>query len=197
MNTARPDRQVLSQAFKRNYSWLPDVAWAALVVAGFLLAGVLLVQRSQRDQIFTQLAEQHVAAIAGSRTGVSISSRDAAKSCFEGKLPFELKLPDMPDGASVRAGDSVFPISFLGCRIAYVDQAPGAQLILRYRQHCISVFVFRNQGRLGKISSRNTPARRASFNMETWTREGIRYASVGDARAKDIHEISEWLRKAE
>jgi hypothetical protein len=79
--------------------------------------------------------------------------------------------------------------------MAYLDQSPGAQLILGIGNHRISVFIFQDRldRRLTLGENRST---RLTFHLETWTADGLRYFVIGDADPNDIHKLSGLLKAA-
>ncbi len=136
------------------------------------------------DQVFSEIADLHVATLASSSPVDVISTdRHTVKPWFQGKIPFAFDLPELQNSE----------FSLLGGRMTYLDQTPGAHLIYDVRKHHISVFVFQDRslrlpaGLDGILSRR----RDVSFNMETWSQGGLRYFVVGDASAADIDESGE------
>jgi anti-sigma factor RsiW len=153
-------------------------ATAALAVFAFLL--LYGGSSFQKRQTFSELADLHIATLASS-TPVDVISTDqhTVKPWFQGKLPFTFNLPEL--------GNTPFTLE--GGRLSYLDQAPGAQLIYKIRNHRISVFIFQN--RTGnRFASSNGRSRRLTFNVETWTEV------IGDANADDIHNLSQMLKLA-
>jgi anti-sigma factor RsiW len=113
------------------------------------------------------------------------TDRHTVKPWFEGKIPFSFNLPEL--GGS--------PYTLLGGRLSYLGQAPGAQLIFQVGKHRISVFIF--QDRLGRLlPPGDTISRRLTFNVETFTDDGLRYFVIGDASADDIRQLAEMLKSA-
>jgi anti-sigma factor RsiW len=167
--------------------WLPRLAVAALV----LIAAGIFTQRwlaSQQDRTFGELADMHVATLAStSPVDVVSSDRHTVKPWFAGKLPFSFNLPE----------EAKSPFTLVGGRMAYLDQMPGAQLIYQVRLHRISVFIFQDRGELWRPPiAAGKVARRASFNVETWSEGGLRYFIIGDASPDDIRQLGRLLRSA-
>lgn len=191
----KPDGQEFSEHSRRIWLWLPDAAWAAFVFAGLLLLCVLLVQRFRRDQVFTDLAEQHVAAIEDS-AALFPAGADPLSTCAEGKPPFPASSTGLWDilRQYAKSASGAQPFTVLGCRVVSIGQQPGAQLVFRYRQQRVSAFIFQNQGRLARVSPQDGAARRASFNVDTWAEGGLRYVLIGNAGRKDLRALREWLR---
>jgi anti-sigma factor RsiW len=155
--------------------------WLCLVFA--LLRGW---SSYQQQQTFAELADLHVATLASS-TPVDVISTDrhTVKPWFEGKIPFSFNLPEL--GGS--------PYTLLGGRLSYLGQAPGAQLIFQVGKHRISVFIF--QDRVDRLlTSGDSISRRLTFNVETFSDDGLRYFVIGDASADDIRQLGEMLKAA-
>jgi anti-sigma factor RsiW len=164
--------------------WMFAAALPVLVVAS-LLAAYLGVQRSQRDQVYGEIADLHVAALASSsRVDVVSSDRHTVKPWFQGKIPFTFDLPELQNSE----------FSLLGGRMTYLDQTPGAHLIYAVRKHEISVFIFQEAALRGKWDEQSPATRELSFNMETWSQGGLRYCVVGDAAATDIDNLAALLK---
>lgn len=170
-------------------AWVPALATAAVV----LIVAVVLVNRwrgSQREIARAELAELtdlHVATLA-SASPVDVVSTDhhTVKPWFAGRIPFTFNLPEL-------AGT---PFTLLGGRVAYLDQAPGAQLLFQVRQHRISVFIFQDRGGVGRAGLGELSSNRLSFNVQTWSEGGLRYFVISDVGADDIRELSRLLKAA-
>ena len=88
------------------------------------------------DQVFSEIADLHVATLASSSPVDVISTdRHTVKPWFQGKIPFAFDLPELQNSE----------FSLLGGRMTYLDQTPGAHLIYDVRKHHISVFVFQER----------------------------------------------------
>lgn len=169
-----------------SFQWSFAAALSLLVVAT-LLSTYLLVQRSRQNQAYGEIADLHIAALAGSsRVDVLSSDRHTVKPWFQGKIPFTFDLPDLQNSE----------FSLLGGRMTYLDQTPGAHLIYEVRKHDISVFIFQEAALRSKWHGQSPVTRELSFNMETWTQGGLRYCIVGDAAATDIDNLGKLLKHA-
>src|ERR1700722_3640782 len=166
--------------------WMFAAALPIFVVAS-VLAAYLGVQRFRRDQVYGEIADLHVVALASSsRVDVVSSDRHTVKPWFQGKIPFTFDLPELQNSE----------FSLLGGRMTYLDQTPGAHLIYAVGKHELSVFIFQEATLRGKWDERSPVTRELSFNMETWSRGGLRYCVVGDAAATDINSLAELLKRA-
>ncbi len=165
--------------------WMPVLAAAmALLIVGALS---LTVSRSRRaDQhLLSELADLHVATLASSNpVDVASTDRHTVKPWFEGKIPFTFNLPELQGS----------PFVLVGAKVSYLDQSPGAELLFRVRQHQISVFIFQERG-LGNVASKDA-AQSASFNLRSWSHNGLRYFVIGDVAPQDLDQLSELIKSA-
>jgi anti-sigma factor RsiW len=168
-----------------------DLAWivASAVVAVLVVVGLATShgrqERARTEQTYSEVADLHVATLASSSPVDVISSdRHTVKPWFQGKIPFAFDLPELQNSE----------FSLLGGRLTYLDQTPGAHLIYEVRKHRLSVFVF-PEGSLRSGLNENSPVtRELSFNMETWSRGGLRYFVVGDANPADINKLAKLFK---
>jgi anti-sigma factor RsiW len=179
-SSARPARQ-------RRWQWALLAVPALLVLVVSIWFNISTNRENARRQaIFGELADLHVATLA-STTPVDVVSTDrhTVKPWFEGKVPFTFNLPELQGSE----------FTLLGGRVAYLDQSSGAQLLYQLRKHKLSVFIFPDRGDaithlpVGEVDS-------ASFNVQTWSQNGLRYFIVGDVGAADIEALSKLLRDA-
>ena len=160
--------------------WAVLAAAVILLVAGALTASFIRM-RSARDRVFSEIADLHVATLA-SATPVDVVSTDrhTVKPWFQGKIPFAFNVPEVQNTG----------FTLVGGRMAYLQQAPGAQLIYDVRKHHISVFIFPESGLRPGLGEKSMFPGAANFNMETWTQGGLRYFVIGDANAADIQRLA-------
>ena len=161
------------------------VGWMLAAAAVLLVVGTLtstnLGNRSGRDQVFSEIADLHVATLASSSPVDVISTdRHTVKPWFQGKIPFAFNLPELQNSE----------FSLLGGRMTYLEQTPGAHLIYDVRKHHISVFVFQERSLPARLSDSALQPDKLSFNMETWSQGGLRYFVIGDASAADIDRLA-------
>jgi len=168
-----------------SWLWWLVVAPAALVLI-LAISMTLYVsrERSQRQSVYGELADLHVATLAsGNPVDVVSTDRHTVKPWFEGKIPFTFNLPELQNT----------DFTLVGGRVAYMEQTPGAQLIYRIRKHEISVFIF--QDRAGETATLPSgPVQAFSFNVESWKKNGLRYFVIGDVGGDDIKTLSKLLR---
>ncbi len=148
-------------------------------------------ENARRQRVYSELADLHVAALASvSPVDVVSTDRHTVKPWFQGKIPFSFNLPELHGS----------DFTLLGGRVTYFAQTPGAHLIYQIRKHEISVFIFQDrtlEDRREETASLPSGAAHAlSFNVESWTQDGLRYFVVGDVSADDIQALSKLLRDA-
>ena len=168
--------------------WIFAAAALAVLVVG-VLTSTYLGTRSGNDQLFSEVADLHVATLASSApVDVVSTDRHTVKPWFQGKIPFAFYLPELQNSG----------FSLLGGRVTYLHQTPGAHLIYDIRKHHISVFVFQEQSLKlqGGLGGNSLAPKELPFNMETWSQAGLRYFAIGDASAADIDSLAK-LFKAE
>jgi anti-sigma factor RsiW len=175
--------------------WMLAAAAAVILVAGTLTSAYLRTRSSgdlaYRDQVFSEIADLHVATLASSSPVDVISTdRHTVKPWFQGKIPFAFNLPELQDSE----------FSLLGGRMTYLDQTPGAHLIYDVRKHHISVFVFQERSLslklLASLGENSLSPKKLPFNMETWGQSGLRYFVIGDASATDIDSLAKLFKSA-
>jgi anti-sigma factor RsiW len=166
--------------------WTLAVAAAVILVVG-TLTSAYLGTRSGRDQVFSEIADLHVATLASSSPVDVISTdRHTVKPWFQGKIPFAFNLPELQNTE----------FSLLGGRMTYLDQTPGAHLIYDMRKHHISVFVFQERSLSAKLDDNSVWPKQLPFNLETWSQGGLRYFVIGDASAADIDSLAKLFKAA-
>src|ERR1700688_4706242 len=159
--------------------WMLASAAAVILVVGTLTS--TYVGARGGDQVFSEIADLHVATLASSSPVDVISTdRHTVKPWFQGKIPFAFNLPELQNSE----------FSLLGGRMAYLDQTPGAHLIYDVRKHHISVFVFQERSLPAKLNENSLSPKQLSFNLETWSQGGLRYFVTGDANAANIDSLA-------
>ncbi|SRR5712692_5491993 len=166
--------------------WMFAAAMAVILAVG-ALTSTYVGARSGRNQVFSEIADLHVATLASSSPVDVISTdRHTVKPWFQGKIPFAFNLPELENSE----------FSLLGGRMTYLDQMPGAHLIYDVRKHHISVFVFQERSLRAKVDENSLSPKNLSFNMETWSQGGLRYFVIGDASAADINSLAKLFKTA-
>jgi anti-sigma factor RsiW len=169
-----------------GWRWMLAAAAVVIVVAGTLTSSYMAT-RSSRNQIYSEIADLHVANLASS-TPVEVISTDrhTVKPWFQGKIPFAFNLPELQGSE----------FTLLGGRMTYLDQTPGAHLIYDARKHHISVFVFQERSLPASLDENSLWPKKMTFSMETWSQGGLRYFVIGDASAADIDGLARLFRGA-
>ena len=163
------------------------LAAAAVVLVAGTLTSTYLGNRSGRDQVFSEIADLHVATLASSSPVDVISTdRHTVKPWFQGRIPFAFNLPELQSSE----------FSLLGGRMTYLEQTPGAHLIYDVRKHHISVFVFQERSLPARLTDSSLLSGKLSFNMETWSQGGLRYFVIGDASAANIDSLAKLFKTA-
>jgi anti-sigma factor RsiW len=184
---ARIEKQFTSsQSSSKSRLWFPVLAGSLVVVA--VLMFILIIGRQPKpDLLLGELADLHVATLASSNpVDVASTDRHTVKPWFEGKIPFTFNLPELQDTG----------FSLVGGKVAYLSQAPGAELIFRIRQHQISVFIFQERVWRG-IRSVNDVQNVKSFGARTWTHNDLRYFVIGDVGGPDLDRLAGLMKAAE
>jgi anti-sigma factor RsiW len=170
-----------------RFGWMMATAMIAILVVAGLAATYLGRQRARQEQVYSELADLHVATLASSSpVDVVSTDRHTVKPWFQGKIPFTFDLPELQNSE----------FSLLGGRITYLGQTPGAHLIYQSRKHEISVFIFQEKALRGAWDEEYPMTKELSFNMETWSQGGLRYCILGDAAAGDVNNLAELLKHA-
>jgi hypothetical protein len=66
-------------------------------------------------------------------------------------------------------------------------------LIFRVRQHQISVFIFQERA-VGNLPAQLDNA--LSFNVRSWSQNGLRYFAISDVNEQDLDKLSELIKAA-
>jgi len=166
--------------------WFPALAGVAVLLIAALLPINVNRGGGREQQLLSELADLHVATLASANpVDVVSTDRHTVKPWFAGKIPFTFNLPELQDS----------PFSLIGGKVSYLNQSPGAELIFRVRQHQISVFIFQEQA-LGNTRPEGDLQTALSFNVRSWSHNGLRYFVIGDASAQDLDKLSELMKAA-
>jgi len=175
------------QSSRATRRWFWILAAPALLVLVLSVAVNFYVSRetARRQRIYSELADLHVATLA-SATPVDVVSTDrhTVKPWFQGRIPFTFNLPEL-QGTD---------FTLVGGRVTYLAQTPGAHLIYQIRKHEISVFIFQDRAETQNFAAGSANA--LSFNIDTWTQNGLRYFLIGDVGLPDIQSLSKLLQDA-
>jgi anti-sigma factor RsiW len=160
-------------------------AAAAFILVIAALTSTYMGTRKDGGQVFSEIADLHVATLASSSPVDVISTdRHTVKPWFQGKIPFAFNLPELQNS----------DFSLLGGRMTYLEQTPGAHLIYDVRKHHISVFIFQERLLPAKLDDNFISQKKLPFNMETWSQGGLRYFVIGDASDVDIDGLAKLFK---
>ncbi|HEV2296950.1 MAG TPA: zf-HC2 domain-containing protein [Candidatus Acidoferrales bacterium] len=166
--------------------WIPALATAAVAL---LAVGVWIVSRhaAPLPSAVSEVVDLHVAALA-SANPVDVISTDehTVKPWFEGKLPFEVNVPDL--GGT--------PLTLIGGRIAYLEQSPGAALLVQFKKHRMSVFIFQERADWKRLDTASKMLHRSTMMIDSWSEGGLRYFIVSGTGEETIRQLEGLLRKA-
>jgi len=166
--------------------WIIATATLILLAVGLAITSRGRQQVRQEQQLYSELADLHVATLASlSPVDVVSSDRHTVKPWFQGKIPFTFDLPELENSE----------FSLLGGRVTYLEQTPGAHLIYKLRKHEISVFIFPAGVSRSKKAEPSAVAKNLSFNLESWSQDGLWYCIIGDASRADVHELAGLLKR--
>jgi anti-sigma factor RsiW len=167
--------------------WLTATAAVAVLFVAGLVTNYVGRQRLERELAFSEVTDLHVAALASPNpVDVASTDRHTVKPWFQGKIPFTFHLPELQNTE----------FALVGGRVAYLGQAPGAQLIYQVGKHQISVFIFQDRAVSLGLRSNSGPLQRVSFNLQSWSEGGLRYVVIGDASTEDIGKLAKLLKTA-
>jgi anti-sigma factor RsiW len=141
-----------------------------------------------REQTFREVADLHLSDIASANpVDVVSTDRHTVKPWFAGRIPFSFNLPEF----------SGTDFTLIGGRVAWLEQEPGAQLLVGLHQHRVSVLIFRDEPGIARaLPSSQAVSSRASFNMSTWASGGLRFFVVSDADPQALAKLAQMLRQA-
>lgn len=177
-------RRSSSSVWRRR--WLPLAATTAVLLISGVLFLTLRGDRGSDERLVSELVDQHVATLASSNpVDVVSTDRHTVKPWFAGKIPFTFNLPELQGSPFILAGG----------RLSYLRQSPGAELIFRVRQHQISVFIFQERELTG-FGGGQTPRTDLSFEVRSWSHNGLRYFVIGDASGQDLDRLRELIQSA-
>jgi len=162
-------------------------AWGSIAALLLLGVGLFMAQReTQRraatEALMAEVADLHVAAMAGNAPPEVISSdRHTVKPWFQGKLPFSFNLPEnLP-------GDTTLD----GADMTYLHGQPAAQLLYSIGKHHVSVFVRQRSG------SSSTTAERSGFHVASVPAGELEIVAVSDVETARLRGLADMVANAQ
>lgn len=176
--------QYASPAPRRARRWWNVALLAVPSLAAVVLAVALLMvlNRERGDAAGRELADLHTATVA-SLNPVDVVSTDmhTVKPWFAGKVPFTFNIPELKGS----------PYELVGGRMAYLNDAPAAQLFFKYGNHRVSVFIAQERA----MSHRGIGAPN-NFTVLHWSVNGLSWFLVTDASPSTMTDLVERCKKA-
>jgi anti-sigma factor RsiW len=160
--------------------------WALAAAALLVLAAGLsfFANRYRQPSSLAEFADLHVADLASTNPVEVVSTdRHTVKPWFQGRIPFTFDVPDLQGS----------PFTLSGGRVSYFRQEPGAHLVFAYQRHFISAFIFRDTPQLA-ITGGSFTDHSTSFNLQTWTQDGLRYVLVSDVNPDTLKQLANLLQ---
>jgi anti-sigma factor RsiW len=152
---------------------------AALIVLIAVSSFFMIRERSANAG--RELADLHVATLASPNPLDVISSdKHTVKPYFAGKVPFTFDVPELQGSE----------YELLGGRMAYLHQSPAAQLVFKYHQHRVSVFIVQEGALAGDL---HAPA---NFTERHWRANGLSYYLVTDSSPDTVKDLVTRMKAA-
>ena len=179
-------QQMISPQPKKRLIPLQWIAVAACLA--FMVATIEWRQYSLRTETLREVADLHISALASANpVDVVSTDRHTVKPWFQGRIPFTFNLPEF-------AGTG---FDLVGGKMAYLQQQPGAQLIVAMNQHKISVLILKETSESSRLFAfPGGLENRDTFNTVTWVSHGLRFVVVGDAEAGRIEQLADLMKQA-
>lgn len=148
------------------WKWGMSAVSLVLVAA---LGAALWPKGPAKDTMVAGLVDQHVIALSSPNpVDIANSNMHVVKPWFQGKVPFTFNLPEI-EGTQ---------FTLIGGKVAYAQQAPGAELLYQVGQHRVSVFIFQAADNKKKPPEKTSTL---SFNSTSWQQGGLRYYMLTDS----------------
>jgi len=162
-------------------------AWGSIAALLVLGVGLFVAQREMQgraanEALVAEVADQHVAAMAGNAPPEVISSdRHTVKPWFQGKLPFSFNLPEnLP-------GDTTLD----GADLTYLRGQPTAQLLYSIGKHHVSVFLRQKNGASSAL------AERSGFHVASIPAGELEVVAVSDVETARLRGLAEMVAQAQ
>jgi anti-sigma factor RsiW len=147
----------------------------------FVAVSLFFVTRERAGSAGREIADLHVATLASPNpVDVVSSDKHTVKPYFAGKVPFTFNLPELQGSE----------YELLGGRMAYLHQSPSAQLVFKYRQHRVSIFIVQEGALAGSVSAP------ANFTETHWRVNGLSYYLVTDSSPDTVKDLISRMKVA-
>ncbi|MBA3914600.1 MAG: anti-sigma factor [Acidobacteriales bacterium] len=165
--------------------WFPAIPAAFAVL---LLGLAIRYWPATNRNMFGEITDLHVATLASANpVDVVSSDKHTVKPWFEGRIPFAFELPEL------KGTD----FTLLGGRVAYLHQAPAAQLIYGAGLHRISVFVFQDRPELQlDMLKHAVGAIDYTYVFYSSSEEGLHFVLVGSVDSKKVQRLGQLIFEA-
>ncbi|HYM61844.1 MAG TPA: zf-HC2 domain-containing protein [Thermoanaerobaculia bacterium] len=181
-----PPAEVIALPPASSYRPRVFLVAAALVlaIAAGALVGLFAKRGENQRSALAELADLHATTLASANpVDVVSTDRHTVKPWFEGRVPFTFDLPDLG------AGD----IAIAGGRVAWLRQSAAAQILIRDRQHRLSLFIVQ-QGSSAATALPDGNRSAGTFRYVSWSRDGVRYLLLGDVDDNELRRVVKALR---
>jgi anti-sigma factor RsiW len=153
----------------------PKRAARYLAIAASLAVVALLgfTMHNSRREAARELVDLHTT-IVGSTNPIEVVSTDkhTVKPWFEGRVPFNVDVPDLTGT----------PFQLVGGRVAFWNGHPVAYLLLTKGSHRVSLFVI-DEEKAPQIGTAGP------LTIESWRKNGLLYVSVSDLPREEIRTL--------
>lgn len=179
-------RARVAAAAPRRRTFAPQLAWAAVFVAGVALGALAAggygigMRGATSDRVAEAVVDSHVRALmADHLLDVASSNQHTVKPWFLGRIDFAPPVVDLTSRG--------FPL--VGGRLDYLAGRPVAALVYRRGEHTINVFVWPDA--VGGTDTRSI----RGFNVVHWTRGGMSFRAVSDLNAAELAEFARAMQE--
>src|SRR5258708_6719277 len=168
---AQSGRKTTAPKRRRWHSSFSLPVLSALSAAAIIVLALLSVfawRQAQSGQLLAEVSDIHAATLASSNpVDIVSTNRHVVKPWFEGKLPFAFNVPEL--------ANTGFTLD--GGRLIYLRQEPGAELVLHYGLHRLSIFIFQDGPAFSRAIS---GIHDGAFRVEMRRQNGLIFFVIGD-----------------
>jgi anti-sigma factor RsiW len=170
--------QAPRRAWRRQ--WLQPAAAFAAVAAITWAVTFAWLRPGNDDRVAEEILAAHVRATLANRLfDVASSDQHTVKPWLSSRLPFSPPVADF-------SGQG---FELVGARFEYIAGHPAGTLVYKRRKHVIDVFVWPGDGGEATLA-------RDGFNVERFTKSGMRFWLVSDLNRNELHDLARLLEDA-